>query len=764
MTDLDIIKQIEQDIGQGLEISYLEYLGSFAKRNHYAVDENQNVVGLDFSANGISYIPSIIFLLKNLSKLFSNHNKIKEIPPEIGQLKKLIELSFVNNQITDLPKELKQLQNLNTLSLEENHLKELPVWLGEMTSLKELSLRSNEISFLPKEILNLNLDIRWSYSTFDNGIAIKDNPLTSPPPEVIKQGRQAIIDYFNALENEAEKPLNEIKILLVGDGGVGKTSLVKRLLNQNFNPNEEKTHGINIKPFKIQIQKETQVKANLWDFGGQQIMHATHQFFLSKRSLYILVLDSREEEDPEYWLKHIESFGGDSPILIVLNKIDDNPSFEVNRPFLIEKYQGIHSFHRISCKKARGIKTLQKALSNALCKVGILQTQWPASWFKIKQDLENLQNHYISHDYYQKLCEEHKITNTAQKTLVNYLHDLGVIVHFDKFDLQETYVLEPKWVTEAVYKIINSEQLAENKGILKLNCLNEILQLIDQNDYRYPLEKQPYIIRLMEEFELCYRIDKQERILIPDLLAVAEPEFGFKFDYHTALKFKLEYDFLPRSIMPKFMVKRHKDILNQLHWRTGVVLHNQNYQATAIIKADNKDAHIQIWVTGQQKRDYFSTIRNTLWEIHDSFEKIPVNEQIPLPDKDHKGNTIYVEYQELIGHYLDNEETYYNGKLRKRYNVKQILDGIEDENMTKQQSQKTTHITVHADTVSNINADIENSTITQNSPPKETVTSKKEPAPKHWYEKWGIFAAILSAVTLALVNMEKIWAMILKIL
>jgi GTPase SAR1 family protein len=76
------------------------------------------------------------------------------------------------------------------------------------------------------------------------------------------------------------------------------------------------------------------ILVHFWDFGGQEIMHATHQFFLSKRSLYILVLDGRRDEKTEYWLKHIESFGGDSPILVVLNKIDENPSFEVNRRFL----------------------------------------------------------------------------------------------------------------------------------------------------------------------------------------------------------------------------------------------------------------------------------------------------------------------------------------------------------------------------------------------------------------------------------------------
>ncbi|MCI5183947.1 MAG: hypothetical protein D3921_15755, partial [Candidatus Electrothrix sp. AW1] len=51
-----------------------------------------------------------------------------------------------------------------------------------------------------------------------------------------------------------------------------------------------------------------------------EIMHATHQFFLSHRSLYVLVLDVRRDERPEHWLRYIETFGGDSPVLVVLNK------------------------------------------------------------------------------------------------------------------------------------------------------------------------------------------------------------------------------------------------------------------------------------------------------------------------------------------------------------------------------------------------------------------------------------------------------------
>jgi GTPase SAR1 family protein len=66
---------------------------------------------------------------------------------------------------------------------------------------------------------------------------------------------------------------------------------MKRLLGQAFNPQESQTHGININTLEFPLSDNT-VKFHGWDFGGQEIMHATHQLFRSKRSLYILVLDS----------------------------------------------------------------------------------------------------------------------------------------------------------------------------------------------------------------------------------------------------------------------------------------------------------------------------------------------------------------------------------------------------------------------------------------------------------------------------------------
>ena len=100
-----------------------------------------------------------------------------------------------------------------------------------------------------------------------------------------------------------------------------------------------------------------------------------------------------------------------------------------------------------------------------------------------------------------------------------------------------------------------------------------------------------------------------------------------------ALRFIFAYDFLPKSIMPRFIVKMHADIKDDLRWRTGVVLEDEDLQSVAVVKADEEAKKIFVAVVGEQKRDYFAAIRKTFRTIHQSFEKLDVTELIPLPDQ-----------------------------------------------------------------------------------------------------------------------------------
>ncbi len=657
------------------------------------ISELKNLTSLGIGYNQLTSLPPEISKLKNLVALFISYNQLTSLPPEIAELKNLTELSISVNQLTSLPSEIAELKNLTHLSIYGNQLTSLPSEIAELKNLTQLNISRNQLTSLPPEILELGLDIKWESRFGEDGIFLKGNHLENPPVEIVKKGREAVINYFKSLKGEKE-PLNEVKVLLVGDGGAGKTSLVKRIFGEEVDGNEPQTQGINIRKLTVK-NGERDIKANFWDFGGQEIMHATHQFFLSKRSLYILVLDGRKDEKSEYWLKLIENFGGESLVLVVINKVDENPSFELNRKFLQEKYPSIKDggFYRLSCKSGEGIKEFSKTLEEELKTVKHLEIKWPKSWFNVKNKIEKIcpsctsdvaegdecENYnFIQYNDYKIMCDEEGISSESeQNTLVDFLHDLGVILHFKDIPLLNTHVLEPEWVTNAVYKLVNSKELAESRGVLKLDMFAEILKKSSEKDFHYPPDQYGFFISLMKKFELSYELDNST-MLLPGLLEIQEPDF--EFDYQGALRFIIDYDFLPPSVMPRFIVKMNRDIKDDLRWRTGVVLESKAFSATAVVKSDNEARRISIYVNGAQKRDYFAVILQNFREINGSFEKLKAIEKIPLPDDPE----VTVSYKHLIKLELKGIEEYMPDGSDKEYNVSELLGTvIKDSSMMK---------------------------------------------------------------------------------
>jgi len=649
----------------------------------------KNLTKLNISNNHRITLSSDIFELNNLNELDVSNSRLTSLPSEIYKLKNLTYLNISNNQLTSLPSEIFELKSLTYLNISNNQLTSLPPEIAELKTLTHLNISNNQLTSLPAEILDLglkfDLETKEDYRYKTNSVFLSGNFFEYPPLGILRLGREATLNYFNSIEGE-RKPISELKILLVGDGGSGKTSLVKRMFGEEIDGCEPQTQGIHISKMPIQYE-DIEIKANFWDFGGQEIMHATHQFFFSERSFYILVIDGRKDEKADYWLKLIENFGGNSPIIIVINKIDEYPAFELNRKFLREKYPLItgEGFFRVSCKYNDGIEKFLNALKEEIKKVEHVEVKWPKNWFEVKNYLEKMHPNYadtskkistgqcinfIRYSEYKQICEKNGIINeSTQNTLVNYLHDLGIVLHFKDIQLLSTFVLEPEWVTTAVYKIINSNEVAESKGVLKNEMLPEILKPKDIGDFHYPLDQYEFITNLMKRFELAYALD-DHTMLLPSLLEIQEPDFDFVLE--NPLKFVIDYDFLPPSVMPLLIVKMNLDIRGNLRWRTGVVLENKEFKTIAVIKADVEIKRIYIDVDGKQKRDYFSVILFNLREINQSFEKIKAVEKIPL--KNEPG--IAVRYDHLT--YLEEigvGEWRPEGS-RKEYNVKTLLGTV----------------------------------------------------------------------------------------
>jgi internalin A len=232
-----------------------------------------------------------------------------------------LDLSYLG--LTRLSESIGQLPQLNTLDLSNNRLSSLPESIVSLSKLQQLYLQGNEQLGIPPEILG---------PTAQEVNRYRKEP-TRPTD---------ILNYYFRIRNKP-RALNEAKLILVGYSSVGKTSVVNWLVHNRFESSEMQTEGIKITPWSLRLNEGEDVGINIWDFGGQEIMHSTHQFFLTKRSLYLLVLNGRqghEDDDAEYWLSLIESFDEDSPVIVVLNKINEY-AFDVNRCALKQKFPAI---------------------------------------------------------------------------------------------------------------------------------------------------------------------------------------------------------------------------------------------------------------------------------------------------------------------------------------------------------------------------------------------------------------------------------------
>ena len=168
---------------------------------------------------------------------------LTEIPIDISDMVHLFDIDLSYNQLTSFPKSIAALDNLQVLNISNNSLRDVHFKLGKYYSLKEIDISSNDFNFIPKELFFLNDDTKI---IFDN------NPfLKGLPPELESQDNLKYISYYiDALKKaNNRKRLFETKLLLVGKGNVGKTTLMKTLknpTNEVIIGNEKPTHGINI--------------------------------------------------------------------------------------------------------------------------------------------------------------------------------------------------------------------------------------------------------------------------------------------------------------------------------------------------------------------------------------------------------------------------------------------------------------------------------------------------------------------------------------
>jgi len=585
-------------------------------------------------SNRLVAVPEQIGQLTSLHELHLGHNRLTSLPSKIGQCRALKRLDVAVNQLTALPREIGRLR-LQTLYASGNGLTALPPEIGQLAALKDLAVTNNQLTALPPEIAAL-AQLTALYLHGNTALGIPPEILGPPFEDVLGRtakpaSPQAILDYYFRTQIAA-RPLNEAKVILVGRGEVGKTSLVKRLRGKGFNARQGKTPGIQIDKWSLKLHRREKILLHIWDFGGQEIMHATHQFFLTKRSLYLVVLNGREggeDADAEYWLKTISTLAADSPVLIVLNKFRQHP-FDLNRRALQVKYPNIRGFVETDCAnpKPLGIAKLKAAIMTSVDQhLPELRAKFPASWASIKNELATMKDNFVTFDRYREICAKYKETDTiAQERLAAHLHDLGIALNYkDDPRLCDKHVLNPYWVTNGIYKILNAPKLAAGRGTLEVSDLESML-----DPKVYPKHMHAFLLELMRKFDLCFSFDQANRYLIPELLGKDEAAETEQFDDGRAVRFRYQYDILPEGLIPRFIVRTYFHSENQPRWRSGVILKFEGN--LSLIRADIQEGCVEIAVIGAKdsRRRLLAVVRSQFDYIHGALKLNPQS-LVPVP-------------------------------------------------------------------------------------------------------------------------------------
>lgn len=654
ISDINILQELP-----GLNI--LELIDNQIK--DIAVLENlSNLTRLYLSDNNLIDDFSIIEKLTNLRSLSLGQNNIEDIN-FLSKLSNLIELSLFQNKIRNI-NVLKKLPNLKWLDLSDNRdIKNLmlveriyslnsfiftnnqlsDIWfLKDLHSLNFLDLRNNFISdvYILSNLENLNflnlreniikdisplfrfikrgIPVKWGNDYLKDGIYLENNPLEIPPVEVVKEGNAAILNYFKELE-EGEEIVYEARLLILGEAGSGKTTLSRKIENAHAEmPDEvvDTTTGINIRTQVLAGgAKQNDFTMHVWDFGGQEIYHATHQFFLSKRSLYVLLADGRREESLDYWLQVQELFGKDSPLLIVFNQKgtihQDVPIAEI-RGF----YQNVKDFKKVNLKDdINSIQSLQQNIENCIRQLPHLERgeKVPKKWAKVRAKLSDIPDNHIAVAQFRAICVAEGLdTRERQDFLSDYLHDLGVLLHFkDVPYLNKLVILKPEWATNAVYRVLDHTKQQNKAGHFSKEDLQQVWDCEDYLDYADEL------LQLMERFELCYPVAEDKNLyIVPQLLP--GDKTSYNWDDKGNLQLVYAYDFLPKGIVTRLIVRLHKSLENQQHvWKRGAIF--QYDQTRAEVIENQRDKRITIKAKGWNTRGLVSIIAKEMDEINSTF-------------------------------------------------------------------------------------------------------------------------------------------------
>jgi C-terminal of Roc, COR, domain/Ras of Complex, Roc, domain of DAPkinase/Leucine rich repeat/Leucine Rich repeats (2 copies) len=652
-------REAQRRISQALKTDAVVLYISFSQLTELPPEIGQlkHLIELDLSSNQLTELPPEIGQLQNLETLVLGANQLTELPAEVTQLQNLVTLDLSFNQLAELPPEIVQLQNLTGLYLDNNGLTELSAGIAQLHQLVSLDLSSNQLTELPPEIVQLQ-NLAELY--------LDNNPLSPDLAAAYEEeGVEGIFTYLCA-QAEASITLNEAKLILVGEGEVGKTSLLSALRSDPWISDRPTTHGIEIKPVNVTHQA-TPITLNGWDFGGQPVYRPTHQLFFSAPALYLVVWKPREGPQQGFvkeWISLITRREPDAKILVVATHGGPGQRQpDIDRQELIDEFGSdtILGFHYVDSQpddktqQPTGIVELRDAIANIAAALPEMGRTVPAKWQHTRELLQQSPHAYLPYPEVIQICTAQGIPTDQAELFLQISNRLGHLVYYHKDQnsiLSQFVILKPDWLAKAISFVFDDRTTRDRRGLADFDYLSQLWTAPPFPDEPgYPKELHPVFLHWMERFDLSYKVILDPAIpsntsliaqLVPDNrpekeLAIAWPNAPESGDRQQTQICRIVDDrnqfATAEGLFYQLIVRLHKYSLGRqnyndsIHWQRGMILDN-DYNGRAFLEHSGTD--IRITVRAAYPERFLAQLTGEVkWLIENFWKGLKCNIMVP---------------------------------------------------------------------------------------------------------------------------------------
>jgi len=522
------------------------------------------------------------------------------------------EINLSNANIETIPSSLFVLcTSLTSLNLSKNHIKEIPETISRLTSLQTLRLDANALNNLPTEIGELE-----SLKKF----RIENNPLNELAKDVVwemmRKGSKVVLSYLR--QRRMESSWSQMKLMFLGQEGVGKTSLIRCFVRQSKDEANQlsgdtvSTDGIQIGSWKV----DQALTFSIWDFGGQAVFYPTHQFFLTNRSVYLLVFkmsDPNSVKRISYWLKKVKTITTEKvAVLIVGTHLDAcEPSVvESTMNSLKKSFPSIYNpevkgFYAVSCKSKKGLSTLKKALKQAARDQPVLNQAVPKCYGELAVALERekQKRSYVSLAEFEDMAGAVAIPYWEIPIVLQFFTDTGLVVYFNDThaDLNKLVILKPQWLANLMATVITFSHSFVKNGILQHSDLKHIW--VD-----YPADMHPTLLGLLSKFEVAYPFSKDpndKRSIVPSLLPPQRPVDQLSQVWkprptaeQTQYGRVYQFQFVPLGFFGRLILRVYHtpetDVLGECAWLSGFVCKMSDQTALLLLNEETYRLEIRV--------------------------------------------------------------------------------------------------------------------------------------------------------------------------